>query len=114
MGIPENIKALVSSIRKYKDPDLMEQVINLQTTVLELYERVQTLEKENEVLKNKLAIQGSIVLEHGVYFTKIEDKKDGPFCTRCWDVDSKLVRLKVKKTGFAVCLECKAGFDYKF
>ena len=113
MSLAENIGSLISTVKKLKDPQLMEQVVNLQTSVLELQERVRELEKENEKLKRRQAISGSLVVEHGVYFTEKSQKKDGPFCTRCWDVESKLVRLIIMQNNWATCPECKNTFAYK-
>jgi len=74
MGFLDNVKSLASSIRKLKDPELMDQLITLQTSALEfqseqdrLRDRIRELEKENETLKSKLTTQESLVVEHGVY-----------------------------------------------
>ncbi len=115
MGIVDSIRILATTVRKYKDPDLLEQVINLQTNVLELQDRVRVLEEENALLRKRVTIQGTLVINDGVYF---EDTPSGnflgPYCTRCWDVTSKLVRLMVLEDGYATCPECKNTFDYKY
>jgi len=113
MGIIDDIKSTASIAKKLKDPELMEQVLNLQTSVLELQHHTQRLEKENEALKKQIAIKESIFQKAGVYFSKKNNEVDGPFCTRCWDVDSKLVRLRIiQGNRWAVCPECKNGCDY--
>ena len=121
MAFLGNVRSLTSSIRKLKDPELMDQLITLQTSVIEfqseqnrLRGRIGELEKENETLKNKLTIHGSLTVNYGAYFPQAGDTRDGPFCTRCWDVDNKLVRLDVSSTGTATCPECKYSYDYKW
>lgn len=114
MSLSDNIKSIISTIRKYKDPELMDQVVNLQKSVLGLQERVGELEKENQLLKKKMNVQESLVVEHQVYFSKKADKKDGPFCTRCWDMDNKLLRLEVLQNGIARCPQCKYEFTYLY
>ena len=100
-------------IKKYKDPELMEQVINLQSHVLEQSDRLRALEKENEKLKTSLTVKDTLTIKNGVYFTETGDSQDGPFCTRCWDVERNLVRLNVFENGCAMCPECKNDFDYR-
>ena len=120
MSFIDNIKSLASTVRKLKDPELMKRFMNLQTSALglqndndQLRDRIRDLEKENKSLEEKIAIKGSLVVEYGAYFTKTSEGKDGPYCTRCWDVINKLVRLNVRSNGQAVCPECKFPFEYQ-
>ena len=114
MNILDNIRSAVSIAKKYRDTELMEHLINLQTSYTELSNRFSSLEKENEALKKRVSTQGSLVVEHGVYFSETTDKKDGPFCTRSWDSDHKLLRLQVLENGIATCPECKSNFNYQW
>ena len=113
MGLLDNIKSAVSVAQKLKDRKLIEHLMNLQMSVLEYQERLHNLEAENKALKEKLTVKESLVVEHGVYFSKTGDKTDGPFCTRCWDSDDKLLRLRVLESGTATCPQCKSSFDYQ-
>ena len=91
----------------------MAQILDLQISVFELIERLERAEKENATLKTQLEIKESVFQKSGLYFTKENDKVDGPFCTRCWDVKNKLVRLPVSKgSHWAVCPECKNAYEY--
>ena len=121
MELIPNIKALAAATKKLKDRKIMELVINLETSLLEFHsdyerlrERVGLLESENEALKTQKEISRSLDYELGVYFTEMSGEREGPFCTRCWDADNKLVRLAVQKTGIAQCPECKSFFEYEY
>ncbi|MBN1847706.1 MAG: hypothetical protein JW932_03895 [Deltaproteobacteria bacterium] len=121
MELIENIKALVEATKKLKDRKIMELVINVETSLLEfqsefdrLRERTALLEKENEALKMQKEISRNLSYEKGVYFNTIHGDREGPFCTRCWDADYKLVRLAVQKSGIAQCPECRSFFEYEY
>ena len=110
MGIMHELKLLVAFARKAKDPDLMDQVIALQTHILELQDRLRYLEKENEKLRDSQKIKESLVIRDGVYFIATEQGEDGPYCTRCWDVAKNLVRLKFANIYDPTCPECRNSF----
>jgi len=113
MGTIDNIKLLVSTAKRLKDPELMAHVLDVQTSVLELKDRLERAEKENKTLKQQLEIKESIFHKSGLYFTKNNEEVDGPFCTRCWDVDNKLVRLPVTRGNrWTLCPECKNAYEY--
>lgn len=121
MELIDNIKALVEATKKLKDRKIMELVINVETSLLEfqsefdqLRERTANLEKENEALKMQKEISRHLSYELGVYFNTMHGEREGPFCTRCWDADYKLVRLAVQKSGIAQCPECRSFFEYEY
>lgn len=121
MELIDNIKALVEATKKQKDRKTMELVINLETSLLEfqsefdkLREQANRLESENVALKRQKEISRSLSYEIGVYFNELDGEREGPFCTRCWDADNKLVRLAVQKSGIAQCPECKSFYEYEY
>ena len=47
-------------------------------------------------------------LRDEMYYLPLEDgSEDGPLCTRCFDVDGKLVHLQVANWDQPRCPECK-------
>lgn len=114
MGLIDNLKSLGEAVRKYKDPALMEQVIMLQTSVLELQERNRKLEEEKTALERQISVKESLFIQDGVYYLRTESGNSGPYCTRCWDVINKLVILRVdRQMGYAACPECRNGYDFR-
>ena len=67
-------------------------------------------------MKERLKIKEKLIPENNAYWLKGEnDSKDGPFCTRCWDKDNKLIRLysSPQRDLFGRCPECDNIFQIK-
>ena len=79
---------------------MYERVISLQSQVMELIganmslrEEMQPLKEELRKLNDKTEITKSLKHQNNNYYTVVAGKEDGPFCTVCWDVDKRLVRM---------------------
>lgn len=58
------------------------------------------LRREIEQLKESQAVTANLVFADEVYFKRKGDGTfDGPFCPACWDIDGKLLRLKLDGVG---------------
>jgi hypothetical protein len=121
MRVSESFKSLASFVSSTRDPDLtnltiglIRRFLRLQNTVDLLAIRNYEFQKEIERLKERLTLEETLVFEKGVYYSETSGRKDGPFCSRCWDVDHVLVRLKLEKSGWANCPECRNSFDFLF
>ncbi len=72
------------------------------------------LEKNREIttLKEQLTIKESMIFEPPYYFSIKDDKKDGPFCSQCYDSQHKLIRLINNGFGPGVwrCNTCQNTF----
>lgn len=74
------------------------------------------LELESEELQNTLAenrekvrIQESMVFDKSAYWVREGDKKDGPFCYRCWHKTGTLIQMKpCEDVAWSECLRCKS------
>lgn len=76
-----------------KDPDLKIKINDLYGENLKLKEENFDLKRKLEKLKETTDIKSRLIPENNHYFLTEGDKKDGPYCTNCWDANSKLVRL---------------------
>jgi len=76
-----------------KDPDLKIKINDLYRENIELKEENYNLKKRIDKFEDIADIKSRLIHENNHYFVKSGDDKDGPFCTKCWDSDSKLVRL---------------------
>jgi hypothetical protein len=104
MGIIDNLRETVSLVQKVDNLELYRQIISLQLEVMALVE-------ENRSLKRRLELSEQLVLKDNAYWRKDGDRPDIPFCMRCWDSESKLIRLVVT-TGFEPnCPNCKNFFS---
>lgn len=113
------LDSLIAAGKVLKEANKIEQyqqILEAQQELLVIQKRLQELEKENGELKDKLMIKERLIVENGVYWINSE-KKDGPFCTRCWDKEKNLIRMRVhdRTPGFKAsfdCPECENRFYY--
>ena len=57
-------------------------------------------------LHQKLELKENIIWKKPYYFVMQNEKKDGPFCQKCYDSNQQLIRLQGEE-GWWQCLECK-------
>lgn len=78
------------------------------------------IEKDKKIrkLEERIAIVDNVIYEDKCYWKKIDDKKDGPFCQRCFDADSKLIRLQEnsstlynRTSKWYSCHQCHSRYD---
>jgi hypothetical protein len=93
--------------------DLYPQILEMQEKLLEQQGKISELKDENEKIKKDLQIKNSLFIENDAYWIEKESGKDGPFCTRCYDVNKNLVRMQLShsSSSFHLCPECKSSFQ---
>ncbi len=94
-------------IELIKDPDLRMKITQLYGENITLKEENSKLRQKIEKFNKNEEIRSK--LQHKDNHYLIEE--DGPFCTKCWDVDEKLVRLHGNASDEGVqhftCPNCK-------
>jgi len=91
------------------DLQLLSKLLEIQAAVYDLYDENRELRIQLEEAERNDQIGSELEYKEESYFRKGE----GPYCTRCWDVDNKLVRKKVTTIGMETrqgkykCLNCK-------
>ena len=109
MAIFDELKAIGKILQEAGKIEQYQQILEAQRELLEMQKKIQNLEKENAELKEKLKIKENLIYENNAYWISNEGKKDGPFCTRCWDVDKNLVRMHPgSNSAYYYCPNCKA------
>jgi len=93
MSIIDDIKSVTKTIQQADNIELYQKILDVQAGALEVVEENNKLRDENRELKEKLKVKENLKYERNSYWIEAGDKKDGPFCSRCWDVDKNLVRL---------------------
>lgn len=109
MAIFDELKSIGKVLQEAGKIEQYQQILNLQQQLLDIQKKINDLKVENKELKDKLKLQNNLTYENNAYWIKKEDKKEGPFCSRCWDVKKNTVRMK-QSTGnlaFHFCPECK-------
>lgn len=80
--------------------ELISMLADVKIEAAENLVRIQELEQ-------RLSLKEAMYFERPSYWLdKGDNPKDGPYCTRCFDVDQKAVRLRVDDTSSS-CPECR-------
>ena len=111
MPLPST-KDIIALIEKGDIPGAKEQLLALREAALELQEENAELKEKVRQLEEQLAVKGSLNFEKGVYYIQEGKQKTGPYCQRCYDKDSKLVRLQDDGDHW-FCYGCSHGYPKK-
>lgn len=76
-----------------KDPDLKLKIDELYGENITLREEVFQLKRQLEEIKRTEEVEKNLLHKDNHYFLKKGEEEDGPYCTKCWDADRKLIRL---------------------
>jgi hypothetical protein len=115
MAIFDELKSIGKILQEAGKIELYQQVLNIQEKLLEMHKKIVDLENERKELKEKLRIKSNLVYENNTYWIQIEDdKKDGPFCSHCWDKNKELIRMHpCGNPAYSQCPECKEPVQLK-
>ena len=83
--------------------DARTQIAETQTIILERNEKIRDLE-------NKLEMKSKLTFVRPYYMMIDGDKQDGPYCQKCYDADSKLIRLQTRGNGVWDCKACTGTY----
>lgn len=110
MSIIDNIKSITTTIRQIDNIELYRRILDLQAEIMNVVSENQELRQENSSLSEKLVTKQAITFDNSAYWTRIDDKRDGPYCTRCWDLEKNLIRLHpCGNPAMYDCPNCKSG-----
>jgi hypothetical protein len=109
--LKESDLSLEKAEMKLKLADLISTLADTKIQVAEIQDVL--LEKDGEIkkLQEALTIKEIVTYEPPFYWTKDGERKDGPYCQRCYDKDKILVRLQDYGDGRYVCEVCDKSFD---
>ena len=112
-----NVLSLIARVKqaadKFRDADMNNIIADLSEAGSKLRLQVVTLEAENARLKGETP--PGIVKRGEAYYREpaISGQACGPFCTHCWEVESKMVSLHremLPDFGTHSCPGCKEMF----
>jgi len=98
VGIIENFKDVLKLADAANNLDLYKKLAELQNSVFGLQEENRELKDQLGRLTDQLSTQQSLKHDGERYWSEKDGKRDGPFCSVCWDVDKKLVRMRGYRT----------------
>lgn len=101
------LKAVAKVLQEAGKIEQYQQILDAQKELLEMQNKIVNLETDNKRLRDEFEIKENLISEGNLYWIIKDGKKDGPFCTCCWDSERKLVRLhKSEVSGRAHCPKC--------
>ena len=105
------IKSAIDIARKLDNQDLYKKLVDVQEAFQDVREENFDLREENRQLREQLLINEQLEFRDNMYWRKRKDgTEEGPFCTKCRDSDSKLVRMhtfgSIERDG-GYCPQCK-------
>ena len=88
--------------------DLHAQLLEFSEKLREKEELIHKLEKEVRSLREASDLKAQVEPRNEMYYVRQDDRsEDGPFCTRCYDTEGKLIRLQVADYDQPMCPKCK-------
>jgi len=112
-------KSLFSSVlelyKKGSNLEAEQKLQELQEAFIDLKAENLDLREELLQLREKISLKESVKYETPFYYHLNEGIKDGPFCQKCYDDETKLVRLVIVNDykGTHFCKVCKNHFGKK-
>ncbi|OIP59074.1 MAG: hypothetical protein AUK19_02840 [Candidatus Moranbacteria bacterium CG2_30_45_14] len=109
MAIFDELKSVGKVLQEAGKIEQYQQILEVQEKLLVQQKRIFDLEHENGELKSELKLQSELVFEKNAYWIMKDNKKDGPFCTKCKDSEEKMIRMREGDymSGWAYCPGCK-------
>ena len=102
MGTIDAIKDAISLANKVGNHELHRQLVELLDEVHSLRHEQRQLIDEKRELEEAAALRDSLEFRGNAYWRGDE----GPFCSKCWDADSKLVRCHTRRGYRPFCPAC--------
>ena len=102
MGAIDTLKALGTLVQKLDNLELLKRMVELQEQVFSLVTENQELRRESQRLSEQLAQRDQVEFRQNSYWKGDE----GPFCSRCFDVERRSVRMLKSEGCYPLCPNC--------
>lgn len=113
MGLYEGIKDVAKVVQKADNIQLYSQLIELSAQALELQDEISALKLEIRELKKNNEISDRIQRHEQPFITLKDESLSICYCSRCWDVDSRLVQVYCDTDrGTFSCPNCRNSGVY--
>lgn len=112
-----SIKATYDGLKLIAEAEKQLSEAELQLKYAELLRKLAGAEREVASLEGAVAdlarlleFSGNMVFEAPFYWNGEGGGKEGPYCSRCWDAETKAVHLhKTDPLGYWTCPKCATG-----
>jgi hypothetical protein len=106
MGILETVKDVAVLVQKADNIELYQKILELQVQVMSVLEENYDLKARVRELADAAAFQGTLEFRDNMYYRRVGETTDGPYCSKCWDAERKAVRLQTS-AGEMWCPVCQ-------
>lgn len=100
---------------RLKMADLINALAAMRVEAAKLTGEIVDRDTEIADLKRALALETEMTFEAPAYWQLVGEKRDGPFCQKCWDDQRKQSRLSLMKRArqdFYNCAVCNSNWDH--
>nr|DAY95609.1 MAG TPA: CRISPR-associated endonuclease [Caudoviricetes sp.] len=109
MSLSDALEKMANYVTGSKDPQLLGAVMEVQRELIEIQEENRNLRQRIIELENLEIVSSELKYRANCYYRD----GTGPFCTKCFDDDGKLIRMTVEEdfnTAYVVgiCPKCKS------
>lgn len=114
MAIFEELRSVGKVLQEAGKIEQYKQILETLEKLLQMQKKISELEEENKILKDQSKIKRNLTYENDAYWVGKNDNKEGPFCSKCWDADTKLVRMHYyEHSNIYNCPNCKNSIKRK-
>lgn len=110
MDILKAVEKASEIAEQFKYLEIREALTKVRLEAIDLAEQLITAREENLVLREATRLRDEFEFEDNVYWTKSEAGRVGPYCPKCKDGESKLVRMSIQDDGW-FCQVCGVFID---
>ncbi len=119
MSILDTAKTVYDLAKKGATVELQEQLMKMREEALELQEENLDLRQKSSDFEKAQELNANLQFDGTVYWrTDLNQDQDGPFCQRCYDTETILVRLQDgtffdgdRNVKLWDCKACKATYQ---
>lgn len=108
----DTIKGVAELTREINDLELKRKIIDLQSEVFTLIEENNRLKEEIQQVINAQQINKKLIFKDNGYYHRVDGEEIGPYCTACWDLYKRLIRLHVGDF-YQECPVCSKGLGLR-
>ena len=109
------LEAKIDSESKQRVSEVLEKLGGVQDTLFYIREELLRVQEENHSLKERIkelerkqSEKEKLQYIKPSYWIIDQEKKDGPFCQKCYDANQLLIRLQGENNDIWHCHECKS------
>ncbi len=107
MSMFDELKSVGKVLQDAGKIEQYQQILIAQEKMLEMQKKINDITEENRSLNDRLKVKDALLFESDAYWILKDGKKDGPFCSGCWDRDNKLIRMHSYNKTKHACPACK-------